>query len=99
MKPPASGYMIYLLIDPRDMVPFYAGMTCRPDQRWRGHHTDRASAAYERLIELRDKQLKCRVRIIALDLLYADARIRERQTIGAHRATLLNWQLRRQEVA
>jgi hypothetical protein len=89
---PASGYMVYLLIDPRDRVPFYAGMTCRPGQRWNGHRADRASSAYLRVNELINLSLKCRVRLIATDLRYHEARWLEQKTIEAHRPTLLNRQ-------
>ncbi len=90
MRPPATGYMIYLMIDPRDMLPFYAGMTSRPAQRWNCHNSDRASAAYDRLQELRRLALKCRVRILALNLTYEEARAAETQAIANHRKTLLN---------
>lgn len=99
MIPPPDGYMVYLLIDPRDRVPFYAGMTCRPDRRWYGHSTDRVSAAFYRLEELRSLRLKCRVRVLATDLLYAEARVRERQAIQEHKPTLLNRQVDRRRAS
>lgn len=97
MKMPVAGYRVYLLIDPRDMVPFYAGMTCRPAARWNGHNSDRASAAYSRLGELRRLGLKCRVRIIRMNLALGDAKALEREIIEAFKPTLLNWQTRRAE--
>lgn len=94
MKPPVGPYMVYLLIDPRDMAPFYAGMTCRPAQRWYQHCSDRASKAYKRVAELRRLGVKCRVRILALGLDHQEARARETQAITDNRATLLNGQNR-----
>lgn len=94
MKMPPSGYMVYVLIDPRDMVPFYVGMTCRPGQRWNGLNWD--GAAHDRLAELRKLRLKCRVRIAAIGLSLEEARDRERQTISLHRATIANWRPRSQ---
>lgn len=88
--PPAAGYMIYVLIDPRDRVPFYVGMTCRPGLRWGGHNGDPASSAYPRMRELRQLNLKCRVRIAAMNLSLTEAREREAALIREHEQTLLN---------
>jgi predicted GIY-YIG superfamily endonuclease len=92
---PPSGYTVYVLIDPRDMVPFYVGMTCRRVARWTGHNSSRGSRVYTRLAELRELRLKCRVRLASMDLSLDEARDRERQLIALHRETLLNWRPRR----
>lgn len=92
MIPPGAKYMVYLLIDPRDRVPFYAGMTCRPTARWHGHNCKATSSAYPRIKELRELALKCRLRIVAADLSYQEARAIESRLIADHRQTLLNRQ-------
>lgn len=99
MKMPAAGYIVYLLVDPRTRVPFYAGMTCRPGARWNGHCTDRASAAYPQVNELRRLGLKCHVRIVRMGLDLEQAKTFEKQVIEAHKPTLLNWQTRRAKKA
>lgn len=93
MKMPPSGYMVYVLIDPRDRLPFYVGITCRPTARWTAHNTDSCgSNAYPRLHDLRGLGLKCRVRIVAANLSVQEARDRERLLIAEHRATIANGQ-------
>ncbi len=86
--------MIYVLIDPRDMAPFYVGMTCRPGQRWMAHMADRASTPHARLREIRRLGLKCRVRLARMNLSYEDAKASEREVIRQYGATLLNMQWR-----
>lgn len=88
--PPATGYMVYLLIDPRDRLPFYVGMTCRPTARWAYHNTSQCSAAHDRLAELRIASLKCRARIVASDLDREIALEREAELIAVHHRTLVN---------
>lgn len=97
MKMPPSGYMVYVLIDPRDMVPFYVGLTCRPARRWNQHRTDRSSGAHIRVAELCKLRLKTRVRIAGVNLGLVEARARERWLIDLHRPNLMNWQLHRSE--
>lgn len=91
---PPDGYMVYLLIDPRDRLPFYCGMTCRPGSRWYQHNTDLASRACWRLQQLRQAGLKCHVRLLALNLTYEQGRQLESETIARHKATLQNVQVR-----
>lgn len=91
---PAGGYVVYVLVDPRDRLPFYVGLTCRPHQRWNGHRADPASSAYLRLRELRRLGLKCHVRLVRVGCSLAEGAELERQTIAALKPTLLNWRSR-----
>jgi hypothetical protein len=90
-----DGYLVYMLIDPRDRLPFYIGMTSRARQRWNAHHTDPASEAYHRMRELRTAGLKCRVRIMGEDLDRWSARRREQALVERFRTTLLNGEAKR----
>lgn len=92
IKPqPTTGYLVYIFTDPRDMLPFYIGITSRPTSRWASHNSRGAgSRAYGRLNELHCLGLKCRVRIVASGLPVQEAREREAALIRQHRATLLN---------
>ncbi len=83
-------YLIYVLIDPRDRLPFYVGMTCRPRKRWGQHHSNPSSAAYPRLRELRAAGLKPRVRIMREGLCREVARIAEAYYIDRHLITVSN---------
>lgn len=86
----AGPWWIYMLVDPRDGLPFYVGMTCNPLGRWNGHCSDWASAARSTLIEIREAGLKCRVRVMGLYTSRDDARCRELELIGRHEPTLRN---------
>src|SRR4051812_22696869 len=87
---PWFGYLVYVLVDPRDLLPFYVGITCRPKGRWAGHHSDPASSAYHRLRELREAGIKCRVRIMAENLDRATALATEKEYVFLYRGSILN---------
>lgn len=67
-KAPAGGRgccFVYKLIDPRDNVIFYVGITARPKIRFQSHRNDRLSAAWPRIREIQNCGHECRMEIIS----------------------------------
>ena len=84
------------MIDPRYGTPFYVGISSAPEIRYAAHKNDPASAAYERIQELRSVGQKAVVRTIARLKSNEEARDLETNLIDAIQrslGTLLNRQM------
>jgi len=74
-------YSVYLLIDPRDDLPFYVGCSFDPKKRAGEHRTDPGAGGYKRVREIHGMGLKCISRTVV--------RFGDRQTALAFERALM----------
>lgn len=76
-------WFVYHLADPRDGTVFYIGCSANPRLRYLAHISDRASAAWLSVQELRAASLAPDMKIVAEFQDHADALALERRLIAA----------------